>query len=72
MYFQEGVQVRPNPLLAPERVKSEWSLFLEAREVGPASLNAGIGLNLFAADISGMILWSPDFQVSSGARTTST
>ncbi len=62
MYFQEGVQVRPNPLLQPERVKSEWSVFLEAREVGPASLNAGVGLNLFAADISGMILWSPDFR----------
>jgi iron complex outermembrane receptor protein len=62
MYFQEGVQVRPNPLLAPERVKSEFSLFLEARQVGPASLNAGIGLNLFAADVSGMILWSPDFR----------
>jgi iron complex outermembrane receptor protein len=62
MYFQEGVQVRPNPLLAPERVKSEWSVFLEAREVGPASLNAGVGLNLFAADVSGMILWSPDFR----------
>jgi iron complex outermembrane receptor protein len=62
MYFQEGVQVRPNPLLAPERVKSEWSLFLEARQVGPASLNAGVGLNLFDADIDGMILWSPDFR----------
>ena len=62
MYFQEGVQVQPNPLLAPERVKSEWSLFLEAREVGPSSLNASVGLNLFAADINGMILWSPDFR----------
>jgi outer membrane cobalamin receptor len=62
MYFQEGVQVRPNPLLEPERVRSEWSLFLEAREVGPASLNASVGLNLFAADVSGMILWSPDFR----------
>ncbi len=62
MYFQEGVQVQPNPLLAPERVKSEWSLFLEAREVGPSSLNASVGLNLFAANIDGMILWSPDFR----------
>ncbi len=62
MYFQEGVQVQPNPLLAPERVRSEWSLFLEAREVGPASLNASVGLDLFAADINGMILWSPDFR----------
>lgn len=62
MYFQEGVQVRPNPLLQPERVKSEWSLFLEARQVGPSSLNASVGLNLFAADIDGMILWSPDFR----------
>lgn len=62
LYFQEGVQVQPNPLLAPERVKSEWSLFLEARQVGPASLNASVGFNLFAADIDGMILWSPDFR----------
>jgi outer membrane cobalamin receptor len=62
LYFQEGVQVRPNPLLAPERVKSEFSLFLEGRQVGPASLNANVGLNLFVADISGMILWSPDFR----------
>ncbi len=62
MYFQEGVQVEPNPLLAPERVKSEWSLYLEAREAGPSSLNASVGLNLFDADIDGMILWSPDFR----------
>ena len=62
MYFQEGVQVEPNPLLAPERVRSEWSLFLEAREAGPSSLNASVGLNLFDADIDGMILWSPDFR----------
>jgi outer membrane receptor protein involved in Fe transport len=62
LYFQEGVQVRPNPLLAPERVNSEFALFLEARQVGPASLNANVGFNLFAADISGMILWSPDFR----------
>ena len=62
MYFQEGVQVRPNPLLAPERVKSEFALFLEARQVGPASLNASLGVNVFVADISGMILWSPDFR----------
>ena len=62
MYFQEGVQVEPNPFLAPERVRNEWSLFLEAREVGPASLNASVGLNLFLADISGMIIWSPDFR----------
>ena len=62
MYFQEGVQVEPNPLLAPERVKSEWSLYLEAREAGPSSLNASMGLSLFTANIDGMILWSPDFR----------
>ena len=30
--------------------------------MGPSSLNASVGLNLFAADINGMILWSPDFR----------
>lgn len=62
LYFQEGVQVQPNPFLQPERVNGEWLLDLQARAIGPASWNASVGLSLWSGDIEGMILWSPDFR----------
>ncbi len=59
-FFQEGVLVRPNPELAPERVRGEVEASVEWRDVrlGPVSLDGEIAA--FRADVDGMILWFPD------------
>lgn len=62
LYFQEGVRVEPNPDLAAERVRGEWTLALSARDLAVGPLNAELGLDLFQGDIDDMILWSPDFR----------
>jgi vitamin B12 transporter len=59
-YFREGVAVAPNPELRPERVPSEWEagiVFAGVRGVGLSG-----GLSAFRGDISGMIVWQPDFR----------
>jgi vitamin B12 transporter len=59
-FFQEGVMVRPNPDLRPERVRMEVEGGLELRDLplGPARLDAEFAA--YRADVDGMILWSPD------------
>ncbi len=59
-FFQEGVMVRPNPNLRPERVRMEVEGSLELRDLllGPARLDAEFAA--YRADVDGMILWSPD------------
>lgn len=61
-FFQEGVQVRPNPGLRPERVRHEIEAGVAARDrrLGPALVDAE--LTAFVADVEGMILWFPDFR----------
>ena len=61
-YFREGVMVRPNPDLRPERVRDEIEARLTVREValGPARLSGEAAV--YRADVDGMILWFPNFQ----------
>jgi outer membrane cobalamin receptor len=61
-FFHEGVLVRANPNLQPERTRGdvEGRLTIQERDVGPFTL-AGQGA-LFRADVDGMILWLPDFR----------
>ncbi len=61
-YFREGVLVRPNPNLKPERVRDEVEGRLQASDVavGPARISSEIAV--YRADITGMILWFPNFQ----------
>ena len=61
-FFQEGVQVRPNPALAPERVRHELEAGLAVRErrLGPARVDVDVAA--YRADVRGMILWFPDFR----------
>lgn len=61
-YFREGVLVRPNPNLRPERVRDEIEARLALRDVtlGPARISGEAAV--YRADIDGMILWFPDFQ----------
>ncbi|MBT8395785.1 MAG: TonB-dependent receptor [Gemmatimonadetes bacterium] len=61
LFFQEGVQVKANPDLRPERVPRELSLSLTHRlELSGATLEARA--SAYQGDIDDMILWSPDFQ----------
>jgi vitamin B12 transporter len=61
-YFREGVTVRPNPDLRPERVRDETEARLTVRDValGPAHISGEAAV--YRADIDGMILWFPNFQ----------
>lgn len=59
-FFQESVLARPNPRLAPERVRGEVEAGVEWRDVrlGPTVLDGELAA--FRADVDGMILWFPD------------
>ncbi len=61
LFFQEGVQVRANPELRPERVRNEVTVSAALSE--QPLLGAGIRATVTAyrADIEDMILWSPNF-----------
>ncbi|MEO8029729.1 MAG: TonB-dependent receptor [Gemmatimonadota bacterium] len=61
LFFQEGVQVRANPDLRPERVRNEVTLSAGLSE--QPLLGAGIRATVTAyrADTEDMILWSPNF-----------
>jgi outer membrane cobalamin receptor len=61
LFFQEGVLVRANPELRPERVKGEVSATLGHQRRLSGSL-IEVRASAYQADIDGMILWSPDFQ----------
>ncbi|HWH52001.1 MAG TPA: TonB-dependent receptor [Gemmatimonadaceae bacterium] len=61
-FFHEGVLVRPNPNLGPERVRHEIEGRLALRSIRFAGLDADVEAAVFQADVSGMILWMPDFR----------
>lgn len=58
LFFREGVGVRLNPDLRPERVR--WEVEAGVRR----ELRAGstIGVRLFAGRVADMIVWAPDFR----------
>jgi hypothetical protein len=58
LFFREGVGVRLNPDLRPERVRWEVEGGLR-RELGGGS---HAGVRLFAGRVADMILWAPDFR----------
>jgi outer membrane cobalamin receptor len=61
-FFHEGVLVKANPSLAPERTRGETELRAAVRDVtfGVATLSGDA--SVYRADVDGMILWSPDFR----------
>jgi iron complex outermembrane receptor protein len=61
-FFQEGVQVRPNPSLAPERVRGEVEAGVAVRERRVGAALVDVDLAAYRADVRGMILWFPDFR----------
>ena len=58
LFFREGVGVRVNPDLRPERVR--WEVEAGARRELPHG--GHVGLRLFAGRVADMIVWAPDFR----------
>ena len=58
LFFREGVGVRVNPDLRPERVR--WELEAGLRRELPAG--GQVGVRLFAGRVADMIIWAPDFR----------
>src|SRR5262249_43128748 len=61
-FFHEGVLVRPNPSLRPERVRNELELRAAAHDVRVGVVAVGGDIAAFRANVDGMILWQPDFR----------
>lgn len=61
-FFHEGVFVRPNPDLQPERTRDdiEARLSLHDAPVGPARIS--VEGAAYRANVDGMILWLPDYR----------
>jgi iron complex outermembrane receptor protein len=58
LFFREGVGVRLNPNLRPERVRWELEGGIRRQLIGGTTL----GARLFAGRVADMIIWSPDFR----------
>jgi len=58
LFFREGVGVRVNPDLRPERVRWE----VEAGVRHELAAKGQLGLRLFAGRVADMIVWAPDFR----------
>jgi outer membrane cobalamin receptor len=61
-FFQEGVQVRANPALRPERTRHDGEARLTLRDVPRFGAIWHAELAAYRADVEGMILWLPDFR----------
>lgn len=61
LFFQEGVRVRPNPDLRPERVRGEWSAIL-SQTLHLTEIRLDGRVSAYRSDIDDMILWLPDFR----------
>ena len=61
-FFQEGVLVRPNPNLQPERVHGDLSARIAAHDVRVGPFSVGASAAVYRADVDGMILWTPDYR----------
>lgn len=61
-FFHEGVQVRANPNLRAERTTHDVELRLSLLEQDLGKLQLSGDLATYRSDVSGMILWFPDFR----------
>jgi len=61
-FFHEGVLVRPNPELQPERVHRDLSVRVAMHDVDAGPLTVRGSAGAYGADIDGMILWLPNFR----------
>lgn len=61
-FFHEGVQVKPNPALRPERTRRDLEARLTVHERAIGFARIGADAAIYRADVDGMILWQPDFR----------
>jgi vitamin B12 transporter len=61
-FFHEGVLIKANPSLAPERTRGETEFRATLRELSLGFATLGAEAAAYHADVHGMILWSPDFR----------
>lgn len=61
-FFNEGVQVRANPTLQPERTRRDLEGRLTVRETRVSALTLSGEAAAFRSNVDGMILWFPDFR----------
>lgn len=61
-FFHEGVLVRANPSLTPERTRGELEARAAFRDAAAGPFRLGADVAAFRADVHGMVLWSPDFR----------
>jgi vitamin B12 transporter len=61
-FFNEGVQVRANPALRPERTRQDLEGRLTLRDTRIAFVDLGSEVAAYRSNIDGMILWFPDFR----------
>ncbi|HUR94146.1 MAG TPA: TonB-dependent receptor [Gemmatimonadales bacterium] len=58
LFFREGVGVRLNPELRPERVRWEVEAGVRRELFGGST----VGLRLFAGRVADLVVWAPDFR----------
>jgi vitamin B12 transporter len=61
LFFREGVGIRPNPELRPERVPSEVEVGVTARH-SAEGIVARVTAEVFSGPMDDMIVWAPDFR----------
>lgn len=61
-FFHEGVLVRPNPSLQPERVRDELEVRGTVHDMRLGGFDIGGDAAAFRANVDGMVLWQPDFR----------
>jgi outer membrane cobalamin receptor len=61
-FFHEGVLVRPNPSLQPERVHDDLEARLTLRDVALGPVHLGSEVAAYRSNVDGTILWFPDFR----------
>ncbi len=61
LFFREGVGIRPNPDLRPERVPGEMEVGGSLR-AGGASVAFEVAGEVFTGNLVDMIVWAPDFR----------
>lgn len=61
-FFHEGVQVRANPSLRPERTRRDIEGRIALRETEISALVVSGEAAAYRSNIDGMILWFPDFR----------
>lgn len=61
-FFHEGVLVRPNPNLQPERVHGDLTIRAALHDIPAGPVHLGGDIDAYRADVDGMILWFPDYR----------